>query len=257
MPGENFKSEYRDFRNSVVTGRRFVMEECAVRFLDGVRSSVSEKVVKLPKGTIVYRAQLGYRQNDSTDPPCPLNCHQRKRMLPSVNYVRQGRANSDRKVVFYAASSKETAIKEMRPWIGSYVSVAAFKIKRELKIVDFFSSYGGLHQSFAFAMKRKKMSAKEFDDYVWHSIGEAFCQPVTISDDPLGYLPTQIIAELIESLGYDGLAYRSSTVPEDYVPDDAGADLAFFDVGVAAMQGRGWVCKIKNMELEIEDGPHY
>jgi hypothetical protein len=178
-------------------------------------------------------------------------------MIPNRNLVRAGRANSDRKAVFYAASNKEIAIKEMRPWIGSYVSVAAFKIKKDLRIVDFFQTYGGIYQTILFGLKRKKMTSREFDDYVWHSIGEAFCRPVTISDDPLGYLPTQIIAELIQSLGYDGLAYRSSTEPEFYGPKDAGANLALFDVGAVAMHGGGCVVKIKKLELEIEDGPLY
>jgi len=101
------------------------------------------------------------------------------------------------------------------------------------------------------------MKGKDFDDYLWNAMGEAFCQPVTISDDPIGYLPTQILAELIQSLGYDGLAYRSSTEPEYKGLQDAGANLALFDLGGVAMHGRGRVVKIKNLELDIYDGPHY
>jgi hypothetical protein len=257
MSGEHFTSEYLEFRNSVVAGRRFVMEERAISFLDGVRKSISERVVKLPKGTIVYRAQLDCVQKDWNEDPVPLQCHGRKRMIPNRNLVSAGRANPDRKAVFYCAVNSEIAIKETRPWIGSYVSIATFRIKRELKIVDFFTAYGGIYQSIASAIRRKKMKGKEFDDHVWHKMGEAFCQPVSISDDPIEYLPTQILTEKIQSLGYDGLAYRSSTEPEYKGLEDAGANLALFDIGAVAMHGKGWVVKINKLELEIEDGPHY
>jgi hypothetical protein len=53
------------------------------------------------------------------------------------------------------------------------------------------------------------------------------------------------------------LAYRSSTEPEYKGLQDAGANLALFDFGGVAMHGRGRVVKIKNLELDIDDGPHY
>jgi hypothetical protein len=95
-------------------------------------------------------------------------------MRPNGNYVRAGRAKSDRKAIFHGAVSKEIAIKEMRSWIGSYVSVAIFKIKRELKTIDFFTAYCGIYQSIALAIKRKKMKGKDFDDYVWNAMEKHF-----------------------------------------------------------------------------------
>jgi hypothetical protein len=41
MPGEHFKSDFREFRNSVVAGRRVVMEDRALDFLNGIRKSIS------------------------------------------------------------------------------------------------------------------------------------------------------------------------------------------------------------------------
>ena len=64
MSGEHFTSEYLEFRNSVVAGRRFVMDDVATDFLEGIRKSVSQRVVKLPKGMSVYRAQLDCVQKD-------------------------------------------------------------------------------------------------------------------------------------------------------------------------------------------------
>jgi hypothetical protein len=257
MPGKHFKSEYIDFRNSVVVGNQFVLDEQAQAFLDGIRKSAETRIVKLPKGSNVYRAQHGCVQKDWDEQRIPLQCHNKKRMLPDRSHVRAGRANAEYKAVFYASVTPEIAVKEMRPWIGSYLSVARFRIKRDLRIVNLFDAYRGFMEGWMMSVKRSSLVGKKYDDYVWHSIGEAFCQPVTLSDDPHCYLPTQIIAEQIKSLGYDGLAYRSSTEPARRSHEEAGANVALFDLGAVSMQKKGWVVKVKSLEVEIENGPHY
>lgn len=257
MAGKYFKSNFIDFRNSIVTGNQFVLDDSANAFLAGIRKTVKSHVVTLPKGSNLYRAQHGCRQIDWDEHPETLRCHGKKRMLPDRNHVRAGRANADYKAVFYASISPDIAVKEMRPWIGSYLSVARFRVKRDLEIVNLFDAYGGFMKGFELAVRRSKLKGKEYDAYVWHCIGEAFCQPVTLSDDPHSYLPTQIIAELIKSMGYDGLAYRSSTEPERKSQEDAGANVALFDTSSVSMQQRGSVVKVTSLEIEIDNGPHY
>ncbi|TWT80462.1 hypothetical protein CA13_18810 [Planctomycetes bacterium CA13] len=146
MPGKHFKSEYMDFRNSVVSGNQFVVDDTANAFLNGIRKSVKPRVVTLQKGSNLYRAQHGWRQTDWDEHPQPLQCHGKKRMLPENNHVRAGRANADYKAIFYASISPEIAVKEMRPWIGSYLSVARFRVKRDLKIVNLFDAYRGFKE---------------------------------------------------------------------------------------------------------------
>jgi len=83
-------------------------------------------------------------------------------MRPNGNYVRAGRAKSDRKAIFHGAVSKEIAIKEMRSWIGSYVSVAIFKIKRELETIDFFHSLWRYLSKYCVGDKAKKDEGQGF-----------------------------------------------------------------------------------------------
>ncbi len=255
MPGKHFKSEYIDFRNSVVVGNQFVLDDQAEAFLKGISKSVETRVVTFPKGSNVFRAQHGCVQTDSDEQRIPLSCHNKKRMFPDRNHVRAGRANAEYKAVFYASITPEIAVKEMRPWIGSYLSVARFRIKRNLRIINLFGAYRGFMEGWMLSVKRSNLVGKEYDNYVWHSIGEAFCQPVTLSDDPHCYLPTQIIAEQIKSLGYDGLAYKSSTEPAKKSHEDSVANVALFDLGAVSMQ-EGWVVKVTSLEVVIEDGRH-
>lgn len=50
MAGRYFKSNYKGFRNSIVTGNQFVLDDSANAFLAGVRKSVKPRMVTLPKG---------------------------------------------------------------------------------------------------------------------------------------------------------------------------------------------------------------
>lgn len=213
--------------------------------------------MQLKKGSDLFRAQYGCVQKHQDEHPIPLQCHSAKRMRPDRKFVKAGRANAEYKAVFYAAVTPEVAIKEMRPWIGAYLSVAQFRTKKDLRIVNLFDVYKGFEEGFMLAINRSKLTGKNFDDYVWHTIGEAFCQPVMLSDEPHGYLPTQIIAELIKSMGYDGLAYRSSVEHERKSQEDAVPNVALFDVNAVSMQKKGWVVRITDFQLEFDDGPHY
>ena len=49
---------------------------------------------------------------------------------------------------------------------------------------------------------------------LFQELSKLYSKRVDESDDPIEYLPTQILADYIESLGYDRIAYSSSLVPE-------------------------------------------
>ncbi|MBD9455904.1 RES family NAD+ phosphorylase [Rhizobium sp. RHZ02] len=52
---------------------------------------------------------------------------------------------------------------------------------------------------------------------------QAFSTPADRSDDAAEYAPTQILAELFRSLGYDGVAYKSAFGEE-------GDNIAIFNI---------------------------
>jgi hypothetical protein len=222
----SFKSwrSYMQFSYSVKNKSRYVLNKDSNDFLKEIENTCTSRLEVIPASSTMWRAQAGHDDRPFyqdeiyiDDFPEPYS---EQRMKPRPNSAAEGRANSKGIPCLYVASTKETAMSEIRPWLGSIVSVATFINERELKIIDFSKHHG----------KRSPFHLKEPDDVkksetVWHHIDNAFSEPVTNSDLKSDYAPTQIIAELIKSLGYDGIAFKSSL--------GDGHNLALFDLDSA------------------------
>jgi hypothetical protein len=102
------------------------------------------------------------------------------------------------------AGDEHTAIAEVRPWIGSKVSVGLFRTLRDLRLVD--CTRDAEKQPIYF----EEPDAATRAQAVWIHIAHAFREPVTREDDRADYAPTQIIAETFRAVGFDGVAYRSA-----------------------------------------------
>ena len=146
-----------------------------------------------------------------------------ERMKPIHGDGREGRANPSGISYLYLATHRDTALAEVRPWVGSLISVGAFKVKRELSIVNCTTDEKGTCIYF------KEPTPQERETAVWCDIDRAFAQPVNPSHDMVGYVPTQVIAEFFKVNGYDGVAYRSLL--------GKGHNIALFDLQVADLVG--------------------
>ena len=134
------------------------------------------------------------------------------RMKPVAEYAREGRANSSGIPILYLASTEQTVISEVRPWVGSEVSVAQFRVARQLNAIDLTQRYGkspwsGLTLNQLWG--KEEVSAEDKARAVWTDIDNAFSQPVTPSDEWESYVSTRILAELFQEAGYDAIVYRS------------------------------------------------
>ncbi|MEX6396516.1 RES family NAD+ phosphorylase [Providencia hangzhouensis] len=69
---------------------------------------------------------------------------------------------------------------------------------------------------FSYILGVKELTAQQKEKAVWTDIDNAFSTPVTRSDDKANYAPTQILAELFRSAGYDAIAYKSHFGDEGY-----------------------------------------
>ncbi len=186
---------------------RYIFDEETNQFLEEVLNSSASREATLHKDTILWRAQLGCDE-DQKGVPHPYSL---ERMKPLPKLVNEGRANPTGIAYLYLATHRETAMSEVRPWIGKQLSLAEFLIEKELRVVDctkksnssplFFSATTG---------DFFEPSDEEKEKSVWHHIGQAFSTPVNIDEDKLGYIPTQIICELLRKNGIDGLIYTSN-----------------------------------------------
>ena len=228
--GSEFASwrSYQNFARAVRRERRYVWEQEVTAFLDTVLATIRERDRTISEGSILYRAQHGivYREDeDGVD----ILAYGGERMKPLSDRAKEGRANPAGIAMLYLGSSEQTAISEVRPWTGSELSVAQFRISRDVKVIDLSLGHGQTsfqHLFFSELLAEKPVSREKKEEAVWIDIDNAFSRPVTRSDDTADYVPTQILAELFRDNGYDGLVYRSQF-------GETGYNIGLFDVGDA------------------------
>ena len=94
------------------------------------------------------------------------------------------------------AKSPTTAMYEVRPFMFDAVNIAKIRVNEPLRVVNI-------------AVDLDLFSNKEATKEMWvmGMIQGAFSKPTNNIDD---YLPTQVIAEYVRSLGYDGIRFNSS-----------------------------------------------
>ena len=198
-------------------------------------------------GTRLWRAQIGHvpckrpltdesGQNiRSFDYVCP---YPPERMKPLAERAYEGRVNAKGIPCLYLSNDMKTAMSEVRPWIGSYISVGEFEVQRDLVLVDCSAD-----RKFPLLTKPEG-TLPERERLEWWSINYAFSTPVAPSDDTADYAPTQVIAESFRQDGCDGLAYGSSV--------GAGKNVAIFDLTAAEVLARR-LYKLDKLDFTFAD----
>ncbi|MBU0823819.1 MAG: RES family NAD+ phosphorylase [Alphaproteobacteria bacterium] len=110
-----------------------------------------------------------------------------------------GRLNREGEPVLYLASKGYTALAEIRPHPGHYVSVGGFETLADLKLADFDPDIALFSQN--------EVRLDLFD--IIQAFDRLMSTPVT-PDDKGGYLLTQLFAVVLRQKGFDGVQYRSS-----------------------------------------------
>ena len=88
-------------------------------------------------------------------------------------------------------------VTEVRPWIGSEISVAQFKALRDLRAVDLSRGHNQVsfgHLTFNHLLGEEAPDAETKKKAVWIDIDSAFSRPVTLSDDTATHYQFQWIA---------------------------------------------------------------
>lgn len=208
---EEFKTwqSYSFFAHKTIRECRYIHDNEILEFLSTLWETSSSRVDDIKNGSLLWRAQLGcdYRPHYDNkvhvfDEETPYS---EKRMKPLADRATEGRANPKGIPHLYLATEKDTAMAEVRPWVGSKVTLAIFKIVRDLKIVNFTND-----SKFKSVVHLTEPTPEAREETVWAQIDNAFSRPVLPTDHAADYIPTQIITELFKVKGIDGLAYKSN-----------------------------------------------
>lgn len=246
----SFKSwrSYWEFHRSIVNESRYIPSDSINEFLQAVLNTCEKRKKTIPVESVLWRAQLGHDwvpqyegENYLYDDLAP---YRQSRMKPLVNEAKEGRANPKGIPFLYLASNEKTAIGEVRPWIGSMVSVGAFMTVRELHILDFSEEGEGALYYF------EEPSEPEKEKQVWCDIGKAFSRPVTNSDSSAEYAPTQFLAELFRQNKYDGIVFKSSL--------GNGKNFVLFNLDDAEIKSC-YLYEVKKLQFEADQttNPYY
>jgi hypothetical protein len=232
---------YERFARSVSREWRYTRDGEQATFLATVLATSEKLREKIPAGRILWRAQKGCNwpeaseQEELNPGPVPFSP---SRMKPVADRAPEGRVNPVGIPCLYAATELETAIAEVRPWMGENVSVAQLRTNRELTFVDCSLSDG----KYRF-YPGGEPNAAERQRACWRDINRAFARPVERSDHAPDYVPTQVIAEMFRRAGLDGIGYGSSL--------GSGLNIALFGLGDAEVMNCT-VHAIANVKLESE-----
>jgi hypothetical protein len=192
------------------------VEERAREFLHALLATSTDRTWPLRSESIVWRAQLGAddRSLEERGFAVGYQAHPPARMKPTPEAAAEGRVSPKGRPCFYCANNRETAMSEVRPWLGSQVSLARFRTNRDLRLVAFLPTDPRNAPA-------KRLAATGED--IWRDVGFAFSAPVSRETSALDYRPTQIIATFFREQGFDGVLYASLL--------GKGNNIALFDIG--------------------------
>ena len=111
----------------------------------------------------------------------------------------------------YFSFDEKTSIYEVRAEFNKEVAIGIFELKEELSLVDFRKKYSLSSELY------EKKDMNPFDEQNFnilltdiYGFITDISKPINENDTLLEYVPTQIMAEYIWSLGYDGFIFDSS-----------------------------------------------
>ena len=205
--GFNSWQDFQNFEQNVKFKNRFVHSPEVNEFLYNIERTLPAKERSLASGSILFRGQIGYNEFES-EGQLIVGGFPASRMKPIPDKGKEGRANPKGISYLYLSNDENTALAELRPHLGQYISSAQFQIQRNLRVVDCYSA--PKHYSHIQCIFNPPQSQQEIGDAIWSMINEAFTKPVTNEDESSDYVPTQILAEHFKSKGFDGVCFKSS-----------------------------------------------
>lgn len=193
-------------------------------FLERLARQAHGRVADIPAGRTFCRAQVAHddRYEEMIADTIP-DAAPPSRMRPLPDQASEGRVNPKGIPCLYLAGDPHTAVAEVRPWIGSLVTLAYFKIRRPLRVVDCTKD---MAQELIYLEEEPGPDAR--NRAVWGELGRALREPVLRDDVVAQYGATQVVAEVFRSEGFDGIAYRSAFGEDRFT-------LALFDLDAARL----------------------
>lgn len=196
---DKIRSKYlREFIEEITYHNRNPQDLKALDLMDDISTNPE---IKIKINVELYRSRIIKDERKINISPGFFGYDSKESFVPPKEYACDMRANYRYIPYLYCSNHPYISLVEVRPRLGALVSIATIVAKEELNLLDFTNSN-----------KPAKMTpAKE---NLFSDLSRLYSKPVTDGDETKDYIPTQFIAEYAKNLGYDGIVFRSSLVPE-------------------------------------------
>lgn len=202
----NTWEDFKNFEAAVKNEYRFIHSPEVKKFLDNIKRTLPNRARPLALGTVLFRSQIGCKTRKSQGQIVACG-YPSKRMKPKPNKSHEGRANPKGISYLYLSDEDNTSMAELRPHKGQIISLAQFKMNRDLKLVDCSSVQN--QYSYWRCIFDEPHSQEDIGSAIWSMINSAFSKPVTNNESSADYIPTQILAELFKAEDFDGVCFKS------------------------------------------------
>jgi len=229
---------WEQFVGHIKRKRRFLLGSEDVPFLSNPRDWLPE-ILETTDMTIssmlkFFRAREGCADKHA-DPPTPFPAGQMG--PPPSGMARRGRANPAGISYLYVAEEAETAVAEIRPFVGARVSICTLTPNRPLKVADISRAH-----SIASPFGDTDLLARVRRTALLNILNRELARPVSPEDSEVEYVPTQYLAEAILDLGYDGIRYRSAV-------RTGGTNFVFFEPEALTIDPATRVVEVQSIEV--------
>ena len=210
-----FKSEddWLNFCQYLTYRNRYILDPVSEDFLAALNDTSKKRTSTVESGKIFYRSRIGsdkgWHHHDSNkfsvgDYYFRGAISPDKMGPPPSEVSPNGRMNPNGVSYLYLAGDRETAIAEMRPWLGEEISVGEFELLKDVRLLD-TSNDNTLDTNLNHNAKPRNI-----ENLIWGRINQTLSTPVLKDEKNFKYAPTQYLAEYFKNRGFHGMIYRSS-----------------------------------------------
>jgi hypothetical protein len=236
------------FADYLKRSRRFVIEEDSsgeiVRPENWIPDLLKNAgaVREITPRTRLYRGRLG-AGTDATGRRIPRLAQEMGAPPPKISSA--GRANPAGFAFLYCALEPETAIIETGRFPGAEVSLRELRARKRLRLADLRGKTSVLEP-----LDTPDLADEIRKRTLLNSLGRALGEPVHPEDSDVEYIPTQYLAEVIRSEGYEGICYPTALNP-------SGANVVIFNPDLIRITRNGWVFDLAGAKYTIHPEPDF
>lgn len=230
MEKEVAVGEWDEFCKYLAQENRYFLISKWKVFVDEIITWAEKRKIIHRKGTRLWRARVDpeNKVDEKSGRAIPLD--DIAMGAPTHDKAREGRANPQGIPYLYLACEESTAIWEVKPYLGKFVTLATFELVKDVHVINTLGNSSWLKFLFDIGDK-KELSLDDREKLIWYFIDTYFSIPISPEDNHCDYIPTQFLSELFKNNGYDGVQYRSSLKHD-------GCNVVLFDTKAAIIQNK-------------------